>query len=114
MSSIEAWAALAKSEPLEPFVYPAPEFPPPGEVSVRVTHCGVCHSDVHQIDDDWKIATFPLVPGEAISQHATYQSKLTRNTMCIVSLSLSYIEQFGFYQASVSLKEKDAGGFIPV
>lgn len=38
----------------------------PGEVDIAVTHCGVCHSDLHLIDDDWGMSAFPLVPGHEI------------------------------------------------
>jgi D-arabinose 1-dehydrogenase-like Zn-dependent alcohol dehydrogenase len=37
------------------------------EVELRVTHCGLCHSDIHMRDDDWSLSSYPLVPGhEAI------------------------------------------------
>jgi uncharacterized zinc-type alcohol dehydrogenase-like protein len=26
------------------------------EVEVKISHCGVCHSDVHLIDNDWGIS----------------------------------------------------------
>src|SRR5215475_1844501 len=37
-----------------------------GCVRVAVTHCGVCHTDAHLVDDDWGIAQYPLVPGHEI------------------------------------------------
>merc|ERR1712185_233967 len=50
-----------------PFEYELPSTTPPaGYVDVAITHCGICHSDVHQIDDAWKVACFPLVPGHEI------------------------------------------------
>eukprot|EP00959_Pyramimonas_sp_CCMP1952_P196491 4108242-Pyramimonas_sp.AAC.2 len=60
---INCWAAHEAGARLVPFSYSAPLEPAPKEVAIQITHCGVCHSDVHQIDDDWKAATFPLVPG---------------------------------------------------
>lgn len=36
------------------------------ETLIEVTACGVCHSDLHLIDNDWGISTFPLVPGHEI------------------------------------------------
>lgn len=36
------------------------------EVEVRITHCGVCHSDVHLIDNDWGISRYPFIPGHEI------------------------------------------------
>ncbi|MDQ7840818.1 MAG: NAD(P)-dependent alcohol dehydrogenase [bacterium] len=52
-------------QPLEPFTYEPPKL---GEHDVRVsvTHCGVCHTDIHAIDDYYGITTFPFVPGHEI------------------------------------------------
>lgn len=62
---IHAYAALAPRTPLVPFTY---EMPPlkPFEILVKVSHCGLCHSDIHLIDDDWKRSIYPLVPGHEI------------------------------------------------
>lgn len=38
----------------------------PGEVAIRITHCGVCHSDLHQARDDWNNTVWPCVPGHEI------------------------------------------------
>jgi uncharacterized zinc-type alcohol dehydrogenase-like protein len=47
-------------EPLGPF-----------DVRVEVSHCGVCHSDIHLIDDDWSMGAYPLVPGHEIVGEVT-------------------------------------------
>src|ERR1700710_433993 len=41
---------------------------PPGadEVLIEVLYCGVCHSDVHQVANDWKNTIYPCVPGHEI------------------------------------------------
>ena len=50
-----------------PLTYELPSTtPPPGYVDVEITHCGLCHSDLHQINDAWGVACFPLVPGHEI------------------------------------------------
>ena len=36
------------------------------EVEVRISHCGVCHSDIHLIDNDWGTSKYPFVPGHEI------------------------------------------------
>jgi uncharacterized zinc-type alcohol dehydrogenase-like protein len=63
--TVDAWAALQPRGPLAPHQL---EFGPLGEceVEVEVTHCGVCHSDVHLVDDDWGHGRYPLVPGHEI------------------------------------------------
>lgn len=38
----------------------------PEDVTFKVLFCGVCHSDLHQIHNDWKNSKFPMVPGHEI------------------------------------------------
>jgi len=40
-------------------------------VEVAITHCGVCHSDVHQARDEWGGSIFPMVPGHEIVGRVT-------------------------------------------
>lgn len=62
---IQAYAARSPGGPLEPFSYdpgPLDEH----EVLIEISHCGICHSDVHLLDGDWGDGHFPLVPGHEI------------------------------------------------
>ena len=63
--NIAAWAAARARQPLEPFRY---EAAPLGaqDVEIRISHCGICHSDLHLINDDWGVSRYPLVPGHEI------------------------------------------------
>jgi uncharacterized zinc-type alcohol dehydrogenase-like protein len=36
------------------------------EVEIKISHCGVCHSDVHLIDNDWGLSKYPFIPGHEI------------------------------------------------
>jgi uncharacterized zinc-type alcohol dehydrogenase-like protein len=36
------------------------------EVEIRISHCGVCHSDIHLINNDWGISQYPFIPGHEI------------------------------------------------
>ncbi len=63
--SINAYAAPAARKALEPFEYEATDLGP-DDVEVSISHCGICHSDVHLIDDDWDMSAYPLVPGHEI------------------------------------------------
>ncbi|OII78268.1 zinc-binding dehydrogenase family protein [Cryptosporidium andersoni] len=36
------------------------------DVKIRVLYCGICHSDVHQVNNDWHDGIFPMVPGHEI------------------------------------------------
>jgi len=62
---IAAFAAREKGGRLEPFEY---EPGPLGgsDVEIAVAHCGLCHSDLHLIDDAWNRSRYPLVPGHEI------------------------------------------------
>jgi alcohol/geraniol dehydrogenase (NADP+) len=64
-SAVRAFAALAPGQALQPWVY---EPGPLGrdEIEVAVTHCGVCHTDLHLIDNDLGLSTYPLVPGHEV------------------------------------------------
>jgi uncharacterized zinc-type alcohol dehydrogenase-like protein len=62
MTAIHAYAATAPKNPLQPFEFD------PGElghdqVEIKVTHCGICHSDLSMLDNEWGMSQFPLVPG---------------------------------------------------
>ncbi|MGF1460516.1 MAG: NAD(P)-dependent alcohol dehydrogenase [Leptolyngbyaceae cyanobacterium] len=41
--------------------------PRPGEVAIKITHCGICHSDLHQARNDWGNTIYPCVPGHEIA-----------------------------------------------
>ncbi len=36
------------------------------ECRIKIQTCGICHSDLHMIDNDWRISRYPLVPGHEI------------------------------------------------
>ena len=38
----------------------------PNDVEIKISHCGVCHSDVHLIDNDWGLSKYPFIPGHEI------------------------------------------------
>ena len=33
------------------------------DVAIQITHCGICHSDLHQIKNEWGASNYPMVPG---------------------------------------------------
>jgi uncharacterized zinc-type alcohol dehydrogenase-like protein len=62
------YAAHAQGAALVPFAFERRE-PRPHDVIVDIAYCGVCHSDVHYVDNDNGISAFPVVPGhEAVGQ----------------------------------------------
>ena len=65
MADFQGLAAHAAGAELLPFKY-APGELAPNDVEVRISHCGVCHSDVHLINNDWGISRYPFIPGHEI------------------------------------------------
>jgi uncharacterized zinc-type alcohol dehydrogenase-like protein len=59
---IKAYAATAPRASLEPFSYDPGELGPE-EVEIKVTHCGVCHSDLSMLDNEWGLSKYRFVPG---------------------------------------------------
>jgi len=37
------------------------------DVIIDIHYCGICHSDIHQVNDEWAASTFPMVPGHEIT-----------------------------------------------
>jgi uncharacterized zinc-type alcohol dehydrogenase-like protein len=37
------------------------------DVTVDIHYCGICHSDIHQVNDEWEGSKFPMVPGHEIT-----------------------------------------------
>src|SRR5262245_28698006 len=62
MNNIKAYAAITPRAPLEPFSFDLGEIGPE-EVEIKVTHCGICHSDLSMLDNEWGMSKYPLVPG---------------------------------------------------
>ena len=62
---IHGYAALGPATKLELFSYPAKELGP-FEILVKVSHCGLCHTDLYMMENSWKRSTYPLLPGHEI------------------------------------------------
>jgi alcohol/geraniol dehydrogenase (NADP+) len=62
---IQAYAAHEAGGKLKAFEYD-PGVLGAHEVEINVEYCGICHSDVSMIDNDWGMAQYPLVPGHEV------------------------------------------------
>jgi alcohol dehydrogenase (NADP+) len=64
---IQSWgyAAPQAKQPLAPFSFQRRN-PRPDDIVIEVQYCGVCHSDLHQVRDEWGASIFPMVPGHEI------------------------------------------------
>lgn len=62
---INAYAAFSPGGELKPFEYdPGPLAA--DQVEIDVEHCGICHSDLSMLNNDWGVSEYPLVPGHEI------------------------------------------------
>ena len=61
----KSYAANAATTPLAPFSFDRRDL---GErdVLIEILFCGVCHSDVHTVRNEWNGTTYPCVPGHEI------------------------------------------------
>jgi uncharacterized zinc-type alcohol dehydrogenase-like protein len=64
-SPIKAWAADKAGAPLKAFEY-EPGALGDEQVEVAVEHCGICHSDLSMLDNEWGRTVYPFVPGHEI------------------------------------------------
>ena len=65
MKQIHGLAVHAAGAQLLAYKYGVEDLPP-NDVEIKISHCGVCHSDVHLIDNDWGISKYPFIPGHEI------------------------------------------------
>jgi uncharacterized zinc-type alcohol dehydrogenase-like protein len=70
MSKTLGYAAYDSSSPLAPYSFERRE-PNADNVQIEILYCGVCHSDLHQVRNEWENSTFPLVPGHEIVGRVT-------------------------------------------
>jgi uncharacterized zinc-type alcohol dehydrogenase-like protein len=64
----KAYGAQSRTSPLAPLTI-ARRSPGPSDVQIEILYCGVCHSDLHQVRDEWHEAAptvYPCVPGHEI------------------------------------------------
>lgn len=65
-----AYAAQSPDSTPAPWEYESRE-PRPDDVSIEVLYCGVCHTDIHFVEDDWGMTIYPVVPGHEIIGRVT-------------------------------------------
>jgi len=64
------YAVYEKGTFLKPFSF-KPRALTPDEVQIKISHCGICHSDLHQMTSGWGSSTYPMVPGHEIVGRVT-------------------------------------------
>lgn len=65
MTAVNAYAAQSATTPLAPFNFERRDVGP-DDVQIQILYCGVCHSDIHQVRNEWGGSIYPMVPGHEI------------------------------------------------
>jgi uncharacterized zinc-type alcohol dehydrogenase-like protein len=70
MTTCLGFAAHSADSPLAPFRF-ARRALRADDVAISIAYCGVCHTDAHQVHNDWNNTVYPIVPGHEIVGHVT-------------------------------------------
>lgn len=64
------YAALSAKAPLQPYEFERRELGS-HDVALDIAYAGICHSDIHQVAEDWGPSIFPMVPGHEIAGYVS-------------------------------------------
>lgn len=73
-SKVSGYAADSAKSPLAPFEFTRRDVRP-GDVQIDILYCGVCHSDLHLVRNEWGMTHYPIVPGHEIVGKVTKVGK---------------------------------------
>jgi alcohol/geraniol dehydrogenase (NADP+) len=95
---IHAYAAHKPGQELKPFEY---EPGPLGsaDVEIQVEYCGICHSDLAMLDNDWGMSQYPLIPGHEVV------GKISALGNSVHHLQLGQTVGLGWYSSSCMVCE---------
>ena len=62
MIDTNGYAAFDSKSPLRPYAFQRRDVGP-SDVQLDILFCGVCHSDLHQVRNEWGNSSYPMVPG---------------------------------------------------
>ena len=79
MKPVAAYAAPNATAPLAPFSIDRRE-PAATDVEIDILFCGVCHSDLHTVRNEWRHTTYPVVPGHEIVGRVTPAASTSSST----------------------------------
>jgi uncharacterized zinc-type alcohol dehydrogenase-like protein len=78
MFEVPAYAAQSAKSPLAPFKINRRD-PGPHDIQIDILFCGVCHSDLHTVRNEWTNSVYPVVPGHEIIGRVTKAGAQVRN-----------------------------------
>lgn len=76
-TKIRSWAAQSQNASLIPYDF-TPQELGPEEVEISVEYCGLCHSDLSMVDNEWGLSQYPLVPGHEAVGTVTAMGNLVK------------------------------------
>ena len=65
MTTTRGYAALSARAELSPFEFERRSLRE-NDIGFKIDYAGICHSDIHQVREEWGSALFPMVPGHEI------------------------------------------------
>ncbi|MGL5743159.1 MAG: NAD(P)-dependent alcohol dehydrogenase [Legionella sp.] len=65
MIPVKGYAALSSNAQLKPYSFDRRDVGK-NDILIDIKYCGICHSDIHQVKDEWGGSLFPMVPGHEI------------------------------------------------
>ena len=77
MKHAHGYAATSAKSPLTPFQFERRD-PGPKDVAIDILFCGICHSDIHTVRDEWHDVmptVYPCLPGHEIVGRVTHVGK---------------------------------------
>ncbi|MEM8610935.1 MAG: NAD(P)-dependent alcohol dehydrogenase [Cyanobacteria bacterium P01_H01_bin.105] len=78
MTFVKAYAAYAQAAPLEITDIERRSIGPE-DIQIEIDYCGVCHSDLHMVNNDFGLSAYPMVPGHEIIGRVTQIGSHVRN-----------------------------------
>lgn len=78
MSIVKAYGAQSNDADLEALKIERREITA-DDVEIDIEYCGVCHSDIHQVRNDWKNSKYPVIPGHEIIGRVTQVGENVKN-----------------------------------
>ena len=70
MTEAKGYAAHSPESGLGPIGFER-RTPRADDVAIRIDYCGICHTDLHFVENDWGITQYPVVPGHEIIGRVT-------------------------------------------
>ena len=70
MLQTKGYAVHSPSDSLQPFNFERRDLGA-NDILIEIAYCGVCHSDIHQVRDEWGGSMYPMVPGHEIVGRVT-------------------------------------------